>query len=45
MQVRKPWQTIWPQDSVDTFNADLLRDEPAEKVRKVLAEARLVHSL
>ncbi len=33
------------QASVDGFNADLLRDEPAEKVRAVLREARLVHSL
>jgi hypothetical protein len=33
------------QASVDGFNADLLRDEPTEKVRAVLREARLVHSL
>lgn len=37
--------STWRQASADTFNADLLRDEPAEKVRAVLAEARAVHSL
>ena len=42
-----PWLSnlVWRQASADTFNADLLRDEPSEKVRAVLAEARAVHSL
>ena len=29
----------------DRFNPDLLRDEPLDKVRAVLAEARRIHGL
>lgn len=31
--------------SVDNFNADLLPEEPRDKVRKIVAEAKRIHSL
>ncbi|KAK9842011.1 hypothetical protein WJX81_004193 [Elliptochloris bilobata] len=43
--VAETFRGLLGKASEDTFNADLLRDEPAEKVRKMLAEARLVHAL
>ena len=30
---------------MDRFNPDLLRDEPLDKVRAVLAEAQRIHGL
>ena len=32
-------------DSVDKFNADLLPDEPKDKVKRLIAEAKRIHSL
>lgn len=31
--------------SCDTFSPDLLRDEPRDKVKAVLAEARSIHGM
>lgn len=31
--------------SADTFSPDLLREEPTEKVKSVLMEARRIHAL
>ena len=33
------------QPSADKFSPDLLREEPADKVRAVLSEVRRIHSL
>lgn len=31
--------------SADTFSPDLLREEPTDKVRMILSEARRIHAL
>ena len=36
---------ILGEDSRDAFSPDLLRDEPRDKVKAVLAEARSIHGL
>jgi len=43
--VSETFRALLGLDSVDTFNADLLPDEPREEVRRVIAEAKRIHSL
>jgi acetoin utilization deacetylase AcuC-like enzyme len=43
--VAETFRALLGLPSVDRFNPELLRDEPADKVRALIAEARLVHSL
>ena len=42
---RETFRALLGLESVDGFNADLLRDEPTDKVKRLIAEARSLHSL
>jgi acetoin utilization deacetylase AcuC-like enzyme len=43
--VAETFRAVLDLPSVDKFNADLLRDEPTDKARALIAEAKRVHSL
>ncbi|CAL8465932.1 g5468 [Coccomyxa elongata] len=43
--VAETFRAVLGQPSVDKFNADLLRDEPWDKAKILIAEAKRVHSL
>ena len=43
--VAETFRALLGQPSADKFNPELLRDEPSDKVRALIAEARLVHAL
>lgn len=43
--VAETFRAVIGAPSADKFNPELLRDEPAEKVRALIKEARVVHSL
>ena len=43
--VAETFRAIIGQASIDKFNPELLRDEPTDKVRALIAEAKRVHSL
>lgn len=43
--VAETFRAVLKQPSVDLFNADLLREEPMDKVRALIREAKSVHSL
>ena len=43
--VSETFRALLGLESTDGFNADLLRDEPTDKVKRLIAEARSVHSL
>ena len=43
--VRDSFHGVLGMPSLDKFNADMLRDEPADKIRAQLAEARRIHGL
>jgi acetoin utilization deacetylase AcuC-like enzyme len=43
--VAETFRAMLGQPTADKFNADLLREEPLDKVRALIKEAKLVHSL
>lgn len=43
--VAETFRAVLGQPSVDKFNAELLRDEPWDKAKILIAEAKRVHSL
>lgn len=43
--VAETFRAVLGRASADKFNADLLRDEPRDKARTLIAEAKRVHSL
>ncbi len=43
--VAETFRAVLNLPSIDKFNADLLRDEPKDKARALITEAKRVHSL